>query len=181
MKLTWLLTLMLVGGCDAKTPAPRPVASMEASAAQQNPGPPVTNHSRPGALKAADADAGRYTSIDPARCRLIERNIEEGGYSRHACDGLGGYKLEISESDLRQDVVVIAPDGRQYLAVGTRVDLARWRITPAGLYCRTWNVADGGRERCHRVYRDGETFDFHVDDRWTVLRWARTRGRPADL
>ena len=77
--------------------------------------------------------------------------------------------------------VFIAPDGRQYLAVGTRVDLGRWRITPAGLYCRTWNVADGGRERCHHVYRDGETFDFHVNDRWTVLRWTRTRGRPADL
>jgi CubicO group peptidase (beta-lactamase class C family) len=77
--------------------------------------------------------------------------------------------------------VFIAPDGRQYLAVGTRVDVGRWRITAEGLYCRTWNVADGGRERCHRVYRDGESFDFHVNDRWTVLRWARTRGRPADL
>jgi hypothetical protein len=77
--------------------------------------------------------------------------------------------------------VFIAPDGRQYFALGTRVDLGRWRITPEGLYCRTWNVLDGGRERCHHVYRDGETFDFHVNDRWTVLHWTRTRGRPADL
>jgi hypothetical protein len=61
--------------------------------------------------------------------------------------------------------VFIGPDGRQYVAVGTRVDVGRWRITPAGLYCRTWNVTDGGRERCYHVYRDGETFDFLVNDR----------------
>ena len=77
--------------------------------------------------------------------------------------------------------VFIAPDGRQYVSVGTRVDLGRWRITPAGLYCRTWNVTDGGRERCYHVYRDGETFDFYVNDRWTVLRWTRTHGRAADF
>jgi len=52
--------------------------------------------------------------------------------------------------------VFIAPDGRQYVAVGTRVDVGRWRITPAGLYCCTWDVTDGGRERCYHVDRDGE-------------------------
>jgi hypothetical protein len=77
--------------------------------------------------------------------------------------------------------VFIAPDGRQYLVVGARVDVGRWRVTPDGLYCRIWNVTDGGRERCHHVYRDGESFTFHVNDRWTVLRWTRTSGRPADL
>jgi len=77
--------------------------------------------------------------------------------------------------------VFIAPGGVQYLAVGTRVDVGRWWITPDGLYCRAWTVADDGRERCHQVYRDGETFTFHVHDRWTVFRWTRTIGRPADL
>jgi hypothetical protein len=77
--------------------------------------------------------------------------------------------------------VFIAPDGRQYVDFGTRVDVGRWHLTPARLYCRTWNVTDGGRERCYHVYRDGENFDFHVNDRWTVLRWTRTRGRPADF
>jgi len=77
--------------------------------------------------------------------------------------------------------VFIAPDGRQYVDFGTRVDVGRWHITPAGLYCRTWNATDGRRERCYHVYRDGESFAFHVNDRWTVLLWARTRGRPADL
>jgi hypothetical protein len=75
--------------------------------------------------------------------------------------------------------VFIAPDGRQYAAVGTGVDAGRWRITPEGLYCRAWNVSDGARERCYRVSRDGETFSFNVHDRWTVLRWRRTPGRAA--
>jgi len=102
--------------------------------------------------------------------------------------GLGPAAL--SAADLRAELpgntfgaglvrVFIAPDGRQYSAVGTRGDVGRWRITPEGLYCRAWNVADGGRERCYRVYRDGETFSFHVHDRWTVLRWTRTPGRAA--
>ena len=41
--------------------------------------------------------------------------------------------------------VFIAPGGVQYLAIGTRVDVGRWRITPDGLYCRAWTVADDGR------------------------------------
>ena len=77
--------------------------------------------------------------------------------------------------------VFITPGGLVYLAVGTSVDVGRWRITPEGLYCRAWNVADGGRERCYHVSRDAETFTFHVHDRWTVLRWTRTRGRSADF
>jgi hypothetical protein len=77
--------------------------------------------------------------------------------------------------------VFIAPGGLLYLAAGTRVDAGRWRITPDGLYCRAWTVADGGRERCHHVHRDDNTFTFHVHDRWTVFRWTRTRGRDSDL
>jgi len=75
--------------------------------------------------------------------------------------------------------VFIAPDGLQYVTVGSGVDVGRWRITPEGAYCRTWNVADGRRERCYDVSRDSETFTFSVRDRWTVLRWTRTRGRAA--
>ena len=62
---------------------------------------------------AAPAGAARYTSLDPAKCRLLELNEEEGGYSRHLCPGIGGYKLEMSESDLRQEILVIAPGGRR--------------------------------------------------------------------
>jgi len=77
--------------------------------------------------------------------------------------------------------VFIAPGGVQYLAAGARADVGRWRIAPEGLYCRTWTVADNGLERCHDVYHDGDAFMFHVRDRWTVLRWTRTRGRGPDF
>jgi len=52
------------------------------------------------------------------------------------------------------------------------------RITPDGSYCRTWNVRDGGRERCYAVYRDGETFDLHMRDRWGTVSLRRTAGNP---
>ena len=107
-KWSGIFALALVGACDAEVP------NGSTAATQLGPPRPAAKaNDRVAAPQPARADAGRYTSIDPASCRLIEQNIEEGGYSRHACDGLGGYKLEISESDLRQDVVVIAPDGRR--------------------------------------------------------------------
>jgi len=52
-----------------------------------------------------------YTSLKPADCKLLEQSVEEGGYSRHRCNGIAGYALETSESDLRQGLTVIAPDG----------------------------------------------------------------------
>jgi hypothetical protein len=77
--------------------------------------------------------------------------------------------------------VFIAPGGLQYMTVGRRVDVGRWRITPDGLYCHAWTVADSGRERCHHVYRDDNAFTFQVHDRWTAVRWLRTRGPDSDL
>ena len=109
-RLKWggIFALALLGACDAEVP------NGSTAATQLSPPRPAAKATdREAAPEAARPDAGRYTSIDPASCRLLEQNIEEGGYSRHACNGLGGYKLEISESDLRQDVVVIAPDGRR--------------------------------------------------------------------
>jgi hypothetical protein len=54
-----------------------------------------------------------YTSLEPASCKLLEQSAEEGGYWRRRCVGSAGYALETSESDLRQDIVIIAPDGRR--------------------------------------------------------------------
>ena len=53
------------------------------------------------------------------------------------------------------------------------VDVGRWRTTYDGQYCRTWNVGDRGRLRCYRVYRDGEAFELHAVDRWTVTKLRR--------
>jgi len=151
-KWSWLVALLLAGACDAKAPAPEGGAT---AATQLSPRPAAKAKDRVAGRQPARVDPGRYTSIDPASCRLIEQNIEEGGYSRHACGGLGGYKLEISESDLRQDVVVIAPDGRRselgmssIVAKGAFNSLgktAEWRgaaASPTALIVRL-NVARG--------------------------------------
>ena len=55
----------------------------------------------------------RFTSIDPAKCKLLEENIEEGGWSRRLCEGVAGYKLELTDSDLRQDIIVIPAKGQR--------------------------------------------------------------------
>ena len=55
----------------------------------------------------------RFTSIDPVKCRLLEENLEEGGWWRRLCSGAAGYQLELSESDLRQDIVIIETGGQR--------------------------------------------------------------------
>lgn len=50
-----------------------------------------------------------YTRID--KCRTVELNVEEGGWSVQLCPGLGGYRLRVTEGDLRQNVVVLLPGG----------------------------------------------------------------------
>jgi hypothetical protein len=56
--------------------------------------------------------------------------------------------------------------------------VGRWSITAEGQFCRTWNVSDSARPRCFRVYRDGETFEFHPVDRWFVGAARRVPGNP---
>ncbi len=68
--------------------------------------------------------------------------------------------------------------GRLYGAPGDDIDVGWWRITPDGSYCRAWNVFDGRRERCFAVYRDGETFDLQVRDRWGTVSLRRNAGNP---
>lgn len=105
-----LLALMLIAGCapdgteNRQSPDNTP-ANASALAETIQPAAP--------APVAAAVERSRYSSIEPSSCKLIEQNLEEGGYYRHRCPGLAGFALETSESDLRQDIVVIAPGGRR--------------------------------------------------------------------
>ena len=45
-------------------------------------------------------------------------------------------------------------------------------------YCRTWNVWDNGRTRCYTVYRDGEAFELHLEDRLSKFVLTRRTGNP---
>jgi hypothetical protein len=82
----------------------------------------------------------QFTSLEPKSCRMIEQNLDEGPYSRELCAGPSGYKLEVSESDLRQDIEVIAPDGRKS-ALGLSEIVAKGAFNSIGKTAE-WRGAD---------------------------------------
>jgi hypothetical protein len=64
------------------------------------------------ALAQAAPASGRtsqYTRTD--KCRAVEFDEDEGGWSVQRCPGLAGYRLRLTEGDLRQNIVVELPRG----------------------------------------------------------------------
>ena len=55
-----------------------------------------------------------YTNLAEKKCRTIESTSAEGGSYRGICPGIGGYKLEVTEGDLRQSLTVVAPNKRKH-------------------------------------------------------------------
>jgi hypothetical protein len=83
----------------------------------------------------------RYTRLNG--CRLIRSAPEEGGFFEHECPGEGSYQLRHVESDLRENLIVLAPGGGEHslelpaLAAGafsSTGDTVEWRgeSGPAG-------------------------------------------------
>jgi hypothetical protein len=82
-----------------------------------------------------------YTDLATEKCKTIESNPDEGGSYRGECKGIGGYKLEVLEGDIRQSINVISPSGEKselnfwstvssgFSAVGEK---AEWRVTGTG-------------------------------------------------
>jgi hypothetical protein len=85
---------------EDEAPAPAPAPAATAAEATASPSP-----------DAGDGRAYRYTELEG--CELLRENREEGGFFEHMCPGLGGYQLRLTESDLRQNLAVIAPDGTE--------------------------------------------------------------------
>lgn len=98
-----------------------------------------------------------YTNLDEKSCKTIESETEGTGWYRGECRGVGGYKLQVTEGDLRQSVDVVAPNKNKYeldftghvsagfSSVGAK---AEWRvvrkgktITPIALIAR-FNVSE---------------------------------------
>ncbi|HEX9871451.1 MAG TPA: hypothetical protein VGC99_23175 [Candidatus Tectomicrobia bacterium] len=72
----------------------------------------------------------------------------------------GPMNIFIAADGVLYGTVKRGPDGASEQDVGT------WHITPEGQWCRTWRWWDNRRERCHIVYREGETFELSVKDRF---------------
>ncbi len=87
-----------------------------------------------------------YTELHADKCKTLEENIDEGGWVKQECLGVGGYKLEVMEGDLRQSINVISPSGDTtelnlwyiisggFSYVGPR---AEWRTTGKGKALKT--------------------------------------------
>ncbi len=82
-----------------------------------------------------------YTSLDPKKCKTLELVTTEAGHYRGLCSGVGGYKLESLEDDIRQSINVITPNRKKFeLDYWTNVSgafsyvgaKAEWRIKRLG-------------------------------------------------
>lgn len=82
-----------------------------------------------------------YTGLSTRDCKTIEQSDENAGWYRGVCPGVGGYKLELLEGDIRQTINVIDPNGNKselelwsvvssgFSSVGEK---AEWRVTRSG-------------------------------------------------
>ncbi|MFN2579080.1 MAG: hypothetical protein ABR607_15500 [Pyrinomonadaceae bacterium] len=109
------------------------------------------------AFASAQSNQSVYTSLSTKACRTIRSTTKEGGSYVGVCGGVAGYRLQIEEGDLRQNIQVVSPNGRKHSLemwniVGSGFSLlgqkAEWRIkhqngktVPVALILR-YNVAD---------------------------------------
>lgn len=82
-----------------------------------------------------------YTSLAIKDCKTIESSDEGAGWYRGLCPGVGGYKLELLEGDIRQTINIIAPNKKKYElelwsvvspAFSATGEKAEWRVTRTG-------------------------------------------------
>ncbi|MBS1792664.1 MAG: hypothetical protein JSS81_02350 [Acidobacteria bacterium] len=80
-----------------------------------------------------------YTGLGEKDCKAAKT---EGDSYRGTCPGVGGYKLELLEGDLRQTINVIAPNG-------TKSELDLWSVVSGGFSSvgqkAEWRVSGAGK------------------------------------
>ncbi len=55
-----------------------------------------------------------YTNLDDKSCKTLESDSSGAGSYRGRCPGVGGYKLDMLEGDIRQSINVIAPNKKTF-------------------------------------------------------------------
>lgn len=55
-----------------------------------------------------------YTNLDDKNCKTLESDSSGAGSYRGRCPGIGGYKLDLLEGDIRQTINVIAPSKKTF-------------------------------------------------------------------
>ncbi len=70
-----------------------------------------------------------YTDLNDKKCKTLEVDEEGGGSYRGECEGVGDYKLEVLEGDLRQSINVV------HTKSGEKWELSFWsNVSPAFSY-----------------------------------------------
>ena len=62
----------------------------------------------------AQTNTSAYTNLDPKFCKTLTSSDDEGGSYEGRCPGFGGYKLLVTEGDLRQNITVVTPKGTKH-------------------------------------------------------------------
>ena len=82
-----------------------------------------------------------YSDLNTKVCKTIEQSDEGTGSYRGECKGIGGYKLQVTEGDIRQSIDVIAPNKKKFeldlignvsTAFSSVGEKAEWRVTRKG-------------------------------------------------
>ena len=82
-----------------------------------------------------------YTTLKTDSCKTLESETEGTGWYRGECPGIGGYKLHVTEGDIRQSIDVIASNKNKYeldlighvsSGFSTVGEKAEWRVTGKG-------------------------------------------------
>lgn len=106
-----------------------------------------------------------YSSLAVKDCKTIESDETGAGWYIGECKGVGGFKLRLTEGDIRQSIIVIGPNGTQsdlefgrissgFSSVG---DKAEWRMKgkkPIAVilrYTYSYDPEDSSRTRSELV------------------------------
>ncbi|MEP6849882.1 MAG: hypothetical protein ABI999_13580 [Acidobacteriota bacterium] len=93
-----------------------------------------------------------YTSTKTNACRTIESNPDEAGSYIGECRGVGGYKVQLLEGDIRQTLNIITPSRKKFelnfwalyggfSAIGEKIEWRTKAGVPVALIAR-YNVAN---------------------------------------
>ena len=78
-----------------------------------------------------------YTDLTDKACKTLESDSSGSGWYKGQCQGINGYKLILTEADIRQSIDVITPKGKSFpldlinnvsLHFSTEGKKAEWRI-----------------------------------------------------
>jgi hypothetical protein len=114
---------------------------------------------------AAPDRVSAFTELTETKCRMLEENREEGPYWLRRCPGHAGWQLDWSESDLRQGLSLISPNGQEtelrlsdlvakgaFNGLGKTVEWRGGTVNPDALIVRM-SVANGVEPRLPDISR----------------------------